>query len=234
MNKLRLGLWVMLTLLAGRVNASTVFLETFAPPDASYASGGWVLFDDAYIGIRFTTTQQTHLSNIVGTFWGRGNFFSAITQLAGPGDFPKPTPGFQPGDVLAYSQIAVNTGFSVNTGIANPSVDNLFPINLALEAGSYFVFFGASDSSSLGYMPGSTDLGKSTIPLSDYLEFSKFPQSPNVNGWFEFESSGVRVALLATPVPLPNALGLFSFGVLVLKLRRKSVRAANKPMDPTR
>ena len=216
MSLLRLGLCVVLGLLAGRVNASTVFLETFAPQDASHAGFGWVLFDDAYVGIRFSTTQQTHLSNIVGTFAGKGNFFSAIAPLPGQNGFPQPTPGFHPEDMLAYSLVEVDT-----TSI-NLAVDNLFPINLTLEPGNYFVFFGASDPNSSGFMPWAPDLNKSNIPLSDYLEFSLFPPSTNVNGWFEFKSSGIRVALLAEPVPLPGTLGLIVWGILLLRVREKS------------
>jgi len=227
MNKYRLGFWLALVLFANRGNASAVLLETFAPEDASYASSGWVLFDDGYIGIRFATSDSTHLSGVVGTFWGSGNFFSAITQLTGPNDFPGLIPGFLPSDVLAYSQQAVNTG------IGNPSGDNVFPVHITLDPGNYFVFFGATDSSSMGFMPWAPDLSKSNIPLSDYLEYSLFPLDPNVNGWFEFQDSGVRVALLSSAVPIPGAFGLFASGLLFLGMRRRTKHAANDPLHGT-
>ena len=209
MNRFRIIILLCLSLVSTQTFATEVFLETFAPEDASYTHFGWILSDESYIGVRFSTAEVTHLSSIVGNFLGNGTYFSAITSLSGPGGFPTPTPGFFPSDMLAYSESTI-----INATVV--SKDNPFDINLTLAPGNYFVFFGGVGDS-IGYMPWATDLSKSNIPLSDYLEFSLF------NGWFEFEPSGVRIALLTSQVPAfidikfckdPNAFNCKKKGVL--------------------
>jgi len=192
--------------------SNSVYFETFSQEDSTYANGGWVMHNTGYIGVRFNVNEAVTVSQMFGNIYGSGTFFAGITALNSSTAFPMPTPGFDQNSLLAYSEITIN-----DTGYA--SSDRMFETNTNLSSGDYFLFFGGADENSGGYMPWASDLTKSNISLNDYLEYSLQPLDPNLNGWFEFEYSGIRAGLVA--VPLPSSLLLFFSGIIPLFLTFK-------------
>ena len=198
--------------------SNSIYFETFSQEDSTYSTGGWVLHNTGYIGVRFNVNEAVTISQMFGNIYGFGTFFAGITALNSSTAYPTPTPGFEQNSLLAYSEITIDdSGFT--------SSDHIFETNTNLSPGDYFLFFGGVDQNSGGYMPWASDLTKSNIGLKNYLEYSLQPLNPNVNGWFEFEYSGIRAGLVA--VPLPASLLLFCSGImtLLLTITKKSNKA---------
>ena len=145
MKFLRIALLFGLALFSNHTLATEIFLETFAPEDASVSTTGWVLLEESYIGIRFSTSESVYLSGTIVKFLGTGTYFSAITSLSSPNGFPTPVPGFLPNDMLAYSERTI-------IDVLGTPEDHLFDISVTLVPGQYFVFFGSVDQS-VGFMP---------------------------------------------------------------------------------
>jgi hypothetical protein len=194
MTCLRVGLILMGFLAVSSEATETLYLESVSERYSNYGSGGWILRNDSFIGIRFHTDRVVHVSQVFGNIYGRNlTLFAAIDRLADETAFPLPVPGFDPASLVAYVE---RPGIDDGT-----SHDHYFDINRTLSPGSYFLFFGVIGDGT-GYMPWGDDARFSNIPLTDYLEWSTFPLDPNVNGWFEFENSLIRAGVVETDSPV--------------------------------
>jgi hypothetical protein len=213
MRKLVFG--ILLVIITKTTYASTILLETFTQEDSVYASGGWVLrSDDSYLGIKFSVDNTIYIENIVANLGGVGDFFTGIVQISDASSVPDISPGFNPDSILFYN---------TNSFSGTLSTDISTTANILLTQGDYAVVFGGLGLFGLndyGWMPGTSVLEKSSIPLTDYIEY----RSEN-NGWVEFDYSGIRVVLEGelNPVPLPAGLYLFlsGFSVIFLSLRKQ-------------
>ena len=196
------------------VISAPIYLETFSVEDSVYSPGGWILEDSgSYLGVRFSVDNELFLSAIIANVGGRDEFFTAIVKLDGASGMPDVVPydnlsgslyepNFNPSDLMFYS---------ITSYTSITSSDTVVDANILLSSGYYAVIFGGAGSQ-IGYMPGTFDLEKSKIPLSDYLEYR------SSDGWVEFDYSGIRVVLEGevSPVPLPASFFLFLSGVMLL------------------
>jgi len=208
------GALVLATLLAAvSAHADSIVLETF-PADTSFGTSFWVMDSDSFVGIRFTLTEATYVSHVSAFLSGSTNatIFAAIDSLASATALPDVLHGFDPDDMLGYGT-ATFPGIFVYEDVS-------FEIGALLDPGSYVLFFGGINDAGGGGAPWSQDLGASTIPLTDYLEYS------GSEGWFEFSSLGLR-AVIVTPEPgtaLLTAIGLAALAGHASRRRRRSVR----------
>ena len=92
-------LW--LVFFAHNVNASSYYLESMPSEATTYTSGGWVLRDVGFIGIRFDVAEDVHITGLLGNLGGSGNFFGAIDRIVAGNNLPSVSPGFNSTDVLA-------------------------------------------------------------------------------------------------------------------------------------
>jgi len=182
-----------------------LLLIIFSVEDSTYSSTGWVLeSSDSYLGIRFNVDNQLFLTSISINATGNGEFFTGIVKLNTPTGMPNVVPGFK-----------------TNTLVGGVSSDTATDANILLDSGSYAVIFGGVGSA-FGLVPWASDLTKSNIPLTDYLEYRS-----SGGGWVEFDYSGIRVALEGnvSPVPLPPSIVFMLTGLCSLFgfYRRRSV-----------
>ena len=207
MTKFTLG--VLLLVISNTSSASTILLETFTRANSVYSASGWGLrSQDGYLGIKFSVDNTIYIENIIANLGGIGDYFTGIVQLSDSASAPVIAPGFDPDSLLFYTSQPFRS---------NSSSDTSTQVSMLLAQGSYAVIFGGVGDS-FGVMPGTTVLGNSTIPLTDYIEYRS-----EENGWVEFDYSGIRVVLEGelNPVPLPASFYLFLSGLMLLSLKIK-------------
>lgn len=192
-------------------------------------SGGFLLRDDEFYGVRFRVTTATDVTSVGGHLWaadGGGGLFAAIVRLDSGTAFPHGSP-FAPGEVLASGAFTLQPGLSREYD---------FPLSVALGPGFYGLVFGdglfgdpvsrdTAVSLSNVESPDSSDF-QWTGPLLDFWTDNNWP--PNNGTRLTVSGEG---AIVAVPEPsIRDLLGLGAgFGGLwavVFGSRRRVARTA--------
>lgn len=205
-------------------------------------AGGLGLYDSQFLGAKFHLDLTTQVTSIGGNIGGTGSLFGAIVSLSSPASIPLGYP-LLPSEVVAYGTFEARTE-AVSYTRSPVSVEQALDLSVLLEPGDYGVVFGSGlfGATGSGWMASSTQqtysvigVGKSTaIGTPDYFFYSDFGFGIPTS-WTDRDFSGdlpqVRffvngdAVVQASPVPEPEALALWSFGLLaVLTLRHRNAR----------
>lgn len=207
-----------------RADSGNLVLETASYPITGILSGhngagDLSIGEFQYLGVRFSLTQTTQISQIGGMIQGNsssqfaGNLelFGAIASIDSPNGFPNALPPtFQP--------IAVTTFFPP---VASVSTDTLVPLSVVLAPGNYALIFGSFQfgATGSGYMPYmSGDIGQQSFFVGSIHSTNGTDADWN-NG--DGDADDFRFVIYGTAVPEPSSLILAAFGLLgfILSLR---------------
>jgi hypothetical protein len=191
---------VALFFLSNPATAAEVYLSSY---DASNGYAAWSggIQQGGFHGIRFSVTEDVHVTGLSAYMGGSGDFFAAIVDVGSPTGLPSLiTPEEVSSGALAYS---TSTFFDTG-GVDSPSVHEV-AFDTVLSSGTYVAFFGATGElgqENSGYIPLAAQPESSNIALNDYVIKSW-------TSWIEAPSEPVSIQILTTTVPIPAAVWLF-------------------------
>jgi hypothetical protein len=149
------------------LEAAEVYLSSY---DSSNGYAPWAggIQQGGFHGIRFSVTEDIHVTGLSVYMGGTGDFFAAIVDVGSPAGLPSLiTP-----EEVAAGALAYNVGTFVDTG-GDPSESvHEVAFDAVLSSGTYVAFFGATGELGLensGLIPLAAQPGLSNIALNDYV-----------------------------------------------------------------